>query len=135
MKALDRKAEAIFCKLTGNTQKVGDHHKWDNANGAFMAVCVEIIGKTGLGPLISVAHYYEQNSDWMKDPDVVFLLGADLHVYPISYQQDNLGLYQEAAVVEDGQWKVRPKLQADICRFCNQWMRNIKEQQNLEIKQ
>ena len=67
----------------------------------------------------------------MRDPDVVFVIGADQHVYPISFRQDGLGLYLESAVVEDGQWKVRTKMQADLCSFCNQWMRNIALQQNL----
>ena len=71
-----------------------------------MAVSIEIIGRSGLGPLISVAHYYEQNSDLMRDPDVVFLIGADQHVYPVSFRQDNLGIHPKAAYVEDGVWKV-----------------------------
>ena len=75
--------------------------------GSFMAVSVEIIGRSGLGPLVSVAHYYEQNGDLMRDPDVVFLIGADRHVYPISFRQDNLGINLESAYVEDGVWKVR----------------------------
>ena len=53
------------------------------------------------------------------------MIGADQHVYPISFRQDGLGTYLESAVVEDGQWKVRTKMQADLCSFCNQWMRNI----------
>lgn len=134
MKRLNEKAEAIFRKLTEGMVKVGDHRKWDNAKGSFMAACVEIIDRTGLGPLVSIAHYYEQNGDLMRDPDVVFLIGADQHVYPISFRQDSLGIDQEAAYVEDGVWKVRPKMQADICRFCNMWMRNINEQQQLGVK-
>jgi hypothetical protein len=106
--------------------RVGDHRKHDN-NSAFMAVCVEIVGQTDRGLLISVAHYYAQNGDMMRDPDVVFLV--DEHAYPISYRQDGLGVNREAACIEDGVWKVYPKMQADICRFCNQWMRNIKAQQ------
>ena len=129
MKALNAKAEAIFRKLTDGLRKVGDHRKVDNANGTFMAVCVEIIGRSGLGPLVSIAHYYEQNGDLMRDPDVVFLIGADQHVYPISYRQDGLGIDQEAAVVEDGKWKVRTRMQADIAKFCNDWFQNIQEQQ------
>ena len=77
MKCLNEKAEAIFRKLTEGLVKVGDHRKIDNAPGSFMAVSIEIIGRSGLGPLMSVAHYYEQNSDLMRDPDVVFLIGAD----------------------------------------------------------
>ena len=131
MKALNVKAEAIFRKLTEGMVKLGDHRKWDNASGTFMAVCIELIAKTALGPLVSIAHYYEQNSDLMRDPDIVFWVDADQHVYPISYRQDGLGIDQEAAVFVDGQWNVKPKMQADITRFANQWMLNIQEQQNL----
>jgi hypothetical protein len=100
-----------------------------------MAACVEIIGRTSLGPLVSVAHYYEQNGDLMRDPDVVFVIGTDEHVYPISYRQDGLGIDQEAAYVEDGQWKVKTKMQADIAAFCNDtWFPNINEQQQLWVK-
>ena len=67
----------------------------------------------------------------MRDPDVVFLIGADQHVYPISFRQDGLGVHLESAVLEEGQWKVRTKMQADLCSFCNQWMHNIEQQQNL----
>ena len=129
MKALNKKAEVIFHRLTEGMVKLGDHRKIDNTNGTFMAACVEVIGQAGLGPLVSVAHYYEQNGDLMRDPDVVFLIGADQHVYPISYRHDGLGIDQEAAVVEDGQWNVKPKMQADITRFANQWMLNIQDQQ------
>ena len=133
MKHLNDKATAIFRKLTEGLQKVGDHQQWNN-DSSFMAACVEIIGRSGLGPLVSIAHYYQQNGDMMRDPDVVFLIGADQHVYPISYRQDGLGVNQEAAFVEEGQWRVRTKMQADICSFCNQWMRNINEQQQLGVK-
>ena len=103
-------------------------------SGHFMAVSVEIIGSSGLGPLVSVAHYYEQNGDLMRDPDVVFLIGADRHVYPISFRQDNLGINLESAYVEDGVWKVRVKMQAQLCSFCTQWMRNVDDQQQLGVK-
>ena len=133
MKHLNDRATAIFRKLTEGLKKVGDHQQWNN-NTSFMAACVEIIGRTGLGPLISIAHYYEQNHDLMRDPDVIFVVAADQEVYPISFRQDNLGTYLESAVVEDGQWKVRTKMQADLCSFCNMWMRNINDQQQLGVK-
>ena len=84
MQHLNDKATAIFRKLTDGLRKVGDHQQWNNDSSSFMAACVEIIGRTGLGPLVSVAHYYEQNGDMMRDPDVVFVIGADQHVYPIT---------------------------------------------------
>jgi hypothetical protein len=134
MKHLDDRATAIFRKLTEGLKKVGDHQQWNN-DSSFMAACVEIIGRTGLGPLVSIAHYYVQNGDMMRDPDVVFVIGADQRIYPLSYRQDGMGIYQEAAIVEDGKWRVRPKMQADICDFCNDtWFPNINEQQQLGVK-
>ena len=90
MKHLNDKATAIFRKLTEGMDKVGDHQQWNN-DSSFMAACIEIIGRTGLGPLVSIAHYYQQNGDMMRDPDVVFVIGADQHVYPISYQTGQHG--------------------------------------------
>ena len=126
MQALNKTAEKVFRKLTEGMTKVGDHRTVEN-NKSFMAVHVEVVGQTERGLLISIAHYYEQNGDLMRDPDVVFLV--DERAYPISYRLDGLGLNQEAAHIQDGVWMVCLKMQADICRFCNQWMKNIKSQQ------
>jgi hypothetical protein len=126
MQALNKTAEKVFRKLTEGMTQVGDHRTVEN-NKSFMAVHVEVVGQTERGLLISVAHYYEQNGDLMRDPDVVFLV--DERAYPISYRLDGLGLNQEAAHIQDGVWMVCLKMQADICRFCNQWMKNIKAQQ------
>ncbi|HLN28200.1 MAG TPA: hypothetical protein VK395_10695, partial [Gemmataceae bacterium] len=53
---------------------------------------------------------------------------------PISYRQDSLGIMQEAVYVEGGTTFVRPKLLADIRRFCRQWDRNLRDQGFLEAK-
>src|SRR5690349_5579060 len=43
----------------------------------FMPLVVEAIGPGPRGlPMVSVAHYYEQNGDLMKDPDMVFEVDA-----------------------------------------------------------
>lgn len=54
---------------------------------------------------------------------------AEDGVFPMTYQQDNLGLYQKAAWWDHDQLRFRPKLQADLAKFANQWTTNIKEQQ------
>ena len=137
MKPLSKKAEAIFNKLTEGLTKVGDHKKIDNANGSFMAVCVEIIDETKAGKIVSVAHYFEQNGDLMRDPDCTFLISdgtftGEAGVFPISFRQDNMGIDQEAATVqEDGHILMHPNMQRDISTFCCQWMKNIQEQQDL----
>ena len=133
MQALNEKAEAIFHKLTEGMVKVGDHRKWDNASGTFMAVCIEVIGRTGLGPLVSVAHYYEQNGDAMRDPDVV-MIDAPGGLFPVSYRQDGLGINQDSVTYDENDGHingVRVKMQVDIASFCGTWARNLKDKQGL----
>ena len=64
MKHLNDKATAIFRKLTEGLKKVGDHQQWNN-DSSFMAACVEIIGRTGLGPLVS--HRPLLSAKWRYD--------------------------------------------------------------------
>ena len=127
MKHLDKKATAIFRRLMEDLTKLGDHRKLDNASG-FMPVSVEIVGRVPRGQIVAVAHYYEQNGDLMADPDMMFLVSGD-EVFPMTYQQDNLGIYQEAISMEGGTMKVNPRLQRELVSFANQWMRNFEEQQ------
>lgn len=94
-----------------------------------MPVHVECLQRTPLGPLFSVAHYYEQNGDLVPDPDVVFVRTADGWA-PISFQ--NSIAYRVAVQFhEDGEIEVDEREQRDLVAFCNQWMRNIQEQQGL----
>jgi hypothetical protein len=105
----------------------------NNPSKSIMAVHIEMINKIKQGPIYSVAHYYEQNGDLMKDPDMTFLRGADGEYYPLSYQQDGLGIYQDAIEWDDqGDIKgFRAKMQADMVSFADEWMKNIKDQQRL----
>lgn len=81
-----------------------------------------------------------------RDPDVVlfevdtFKEGYPEHsrdafpveYYPVSFEQSSIELYQEAVVFGSGGIEgVRPKVQRIITSFCNDWMRNIKDQQGL----
>jgi len=109
----------------------------NNPSKSIMAVHIEMISKNSQGPVFSVAHYYEQNGDLMKDPDMTFLRGADGEYYPLSYQQDGLGIYQDVIEWDDhGNIKgFRPKMQADMVSFANDWMENIRDQQMLTLRQ
>jgi len=107
-----------------------------------MPVTIEFIQSNQDGDLFSVCHYYEQNGDLMRDPEVVFLRREVYQdelkknvtfFFPTIFQQDNLGIYQQLVRFdENGKINglaVRP--QNDCAKFCNQWMRNIKQQQGL----
>jgi hypothetical protein len=127
LKVLSRAAAAVLDDLTSGLD-VGDSRKIDRGLG-FMPVHVECLQRTGLGLLFSVAHYYEQNGDLVPDPDVVFVRTAN-GWSPVSFQ--NSIAYRVAAHFhEDGTIEVDEKQQTDLVSFCNQWMRNIQEQQGL----
>lgn len=53
----------------------------------------------------------------------------DTGVYPLTFQQAIPPVFQEAAKITDDGVKYSQKLQRDITRFANQWMRNIQDQQ------
>lgn len=133
MKALDTKARAVMEILIEGLQ-IGGHRVIDNAKGAFMAVHIEKLRETEQGTLFSVAHYYEQNGDLMRDPDMEFLkVGVDF--YPVYFRQDGGGARETEAAVYDSDGKIESydlKVQAKLASFADQWMRNIKEQQNLK---
>ena len=122
-------------KLTeGVNNQISDHKKIDNTEGAFMPVHVECGNQCNLGVIYSVAHYYEQNGDLMRDPDMEFIKGSDGEYYPISFWQDAPPIRKEVVVWKDGEiigWM--GKEQAELVTFANTWMKNIKEQQGLVI--
>jgi hypothetical protein len=125
MKSLDKKAEKIFRQLAGELCNVGDSRKIDNTT-SFMALHVEVIGHHGNWPIFSLAHYYEQNGDLVCDPDVTFL-GAE-QVFPLTFEQGGV-VYQVAVHFKDDAVHLNERLQGQITTFCNQWLRNIAEQQ------
>src|SRR5262249_42320116 len=96
----------------------------------FMDLVIEAIGPGPRGlPSVSVAHYFTQNGDRMRDPEMVFEVAPDGTFYPVSFTQDSLGIYQEAALVaDDGRVLVRPRLARDLARFARTWDKNIGEQ-------
>jgi hypothetical protein len=101
--------------------------------GAIMPLHVERIGANTFGSLYSFAHYYEQNGDLMRDPDVVMLQTANGYLFPISYRQDGCGIDNEYVIfdADNKGYRIAKKEQADLVSFCGTWARNLKEQQGL----
>jgi hypothetical protein len=128
---INKQAKRVLDQLTQDLKEPGNRREINNAP-SFMSVHVEHIGQCDLGPMFSVAHYYQQNGDLMKDPDMVFLRDEAGDYFPIEFQQDPI-IYQR--VVEwDGRGGVKGynlKLQKDLASFAGMWMRNIKQQQSL----
>lgn len=140
MKKLNKRTTQIFCDLL--TQLDGGYKKFF-ADG-FMPLTMENIGGDiqtpwGIGNQYSLCHYYEQNGDLMQDPEMCFVVVDNrteerpevefVGIYPYSFQQANLGLYNESiTIVNNKLEKFTPAMQADHTHFAQQWLTNIKDQ-------
>jgi hypothetical protein len=97
-----------------------------------MAVHVECLQRTGLGPLFSVAHYFESNGDLVPDPDMAFVRTGD--GWSPMYFQDSRSYREAVTIHSDGTIEIDEKEQRDLVSFCNLWMKNIREQQALPTR-
>ncbi len=79
---------------------------------------VEAIG----GEEYSIAHYYDQNGDSMRDPEITFTIDRESRsIHPSSFLQDGIGVYYETA-------EAAPAMVRDLKGFMVQWFTNIKNQ-------
>lgn len=70
----------------------------------------------------SIAHYYDQNGDSMRDPEITFTIDRENQsVHPTSFLQDDRGVYYETADAATDRVK-------DLSHFMVQWFTNIKNQ-------
>ena len=131
MKALSKQSQKVFNRVVEGLAKVGDNQKFDSGQG-FMPLCVEVIGQPKPGQwIVSLAHYFEMNGDFVCDPDVTFLVAMDGAAYPMTFQQGIPPVYQVAMEYRDGSLCLNEKLQKEITSFCNTWLRNVREQQDI----
>ena len=112
--------------------KINRTHKTIDNEGGFMPLHVEKLYTDDVGTTYSFAHYYKQNGDMMKDPDMEFIITRSGKIYPKTFQMDAPPIYEESIFYEHG-WKVRPKLQRGHVSFAEMWLKNIKNQQDINI--
>ena len=75
-----------------------------------------------IGDEISIAHYYTQNGEAMRDPEITFKVDkANRSVTPTSYLQDDMGIYYTTDSVSEAKKK-------DLTKFMTQWLTNIHNQ-------
>ena len=101
-------------------------------NAPYMALVIEAAdesGPCGL-PVISVCHYGEQNGDAMRDPEMLFELGADCATLnPFYWRNDYVGIEQRSRFLnEDGQLVYDRRLHAQHQLFALQWDKNLRDQ-------
>ncbi len=114
-------------------------------NKPYMRLVIEHIGEGPNGrPMISVAHYFEQNGDLMADPDMAFEVARvpkirkrggvpraveEDTMFPVYFQQDSLGVFRRAMWKDEKRGvlvDVREK--RDQESFARMWDRNLKAQ-------
>lgn len=128
MKAITKTAKKVMDKLTETLNRIGDH-KTLHTEG-YMDVVVEYIDLCDLGAMFSVVHYYKQNGDLMRDPEMCFIRGGGDY-YPYYYRVDGLGIEQDALWVKPN-GNVRGydlAMQKEQTIFANTWLKNISQQQ------
>lgn len=135
MTNLNKNSTKIFKNLISLLSE--NYVKIDNSKGSFMPVSFEFLQTHNIMNLemsmYSLAHYYDQNGDLMADPEMTFFVHenqSELFVYPASFRQDNLGIYEESIFI-NGSWQINSKLQKEHATFANIWLKNIKNQQSL----
>ncbi len=127
MKPLNKTATQTFLKIIEGLEE----HKKIDAKAGFMPLHVEKLYTDEIGDIFSFAHYYKQNGDMMKDPDMEFILTKSGQVFPKMFQMDAPPIYEES-IFFDEQWKVKPAQQRQHAQFANMWLKNIKVQQNIK---
>lgn len=100
-------------------------------NEPWMALHIEVISHPADGPpVISVAHYFTQNGDACKDPEMTFSVSIAFdgtHYYtPLTFEQSLPPLYQQ--VFSDDRKTYRPQLLRQLKSFARTWQTNIGHQ-------
>jgi hypothetical protein len=128
MRGLDPTATGIFRAILAELGN-RDYCRIDKAPGIFMPLSVDRIGKNHF----SLAHNGERNGDLMADPDMVFWIDPEGKIYPYTFQNDYMGIYQEALEFDgDSPCVFNHYVQRKLAVFADQWMRNIAAQQGIK---
>lgn len=111
-----------------------EQHFTFTADG-YMPLSIEYLGYSDAHghPVYSLMHYYIQNGDLMRDPDMTISVNdAAGTVCPLTFQQDGIGkygtLYQEVFKGSGKGLAYSPSLLHDLDSFLNTWTKNIQAQ-------
>jgi len=130
-------------KMPNLTKVIQKHGGWEILTkrpiklelGGYEPLVIQHLGVYArrFGQLLSVMHYYEQNGDIMRDPEVVFSTTEGFEQWcPVEYILDSLAVRQKVLYVEYDKVYEDPQARKDVESFCRVWDRNIKEQGWLE---
>ena len=108
-------------------------------NEPWMRLVIELLPEPGPNGhlVVSVAHYGEQNSDPMRDPEMLFEVveedGRQPEFWPFYFRNDYAGVEQWSRHrSESGDMVCLPGRTRDMEQFMSIWDRNLAEQGFLE---
>ena len=106
-----------------------DRHFTFHANG-YEPLSLEYLRYSWQGlPVYGMMHYYIQNGDLMRDPDITFAVDhAGRRIIPLTFQQDGVSFTDYGSVYQcvfPEPDEFSPKLLSDLDRFLARWTRNI----------
>lgn len=113
-----------------------EHKAYKFKSDGWMDLIIETWQIDGITHVV-MAHYGQQNGDAMADPDIEFRLipginmrtyKPELKVHPIHYQNDYVGIYQEATIFEGNKILISKTLHKSINSFLVIWCKNIRAQ-------
>ena len=119
MPHLNEEATQIFKDLIARLGDA-DYVKLDSGRG-YAPLSIDRLGENEY----AMAHNHIQNGDVMADPDMEFKV-VDGEVFPLTYQNDNVGIFNQCTG-RDG--TVDQTVQKAMADFANTWMSNLKKQQ------
>lgn len=116
----------------------GFHIKIENE--PWMALVIEDIQQLGPHgfPLISIAHYGEQNGDLMRDPEMLFEIskhGEETKFIPHYWRNDYVGIEQYCTFKGESGPASDEKLKREHAEFAAMWDTNLRDQGFLEAFQ
>ena len=112
--------QKLYQKLAAFASPIldGDAYYMKLKSDGFEDLVLEAIG----GGEYSIAHYYTQNGDAMRDPEITFTIDKqNCSIHPTSFLQDDIGLFYETA-------QAKPSMVQDLKDFMSQWFTNIVSQ-------
>jgi hypothetical protein len=95
-----------------------------------MPLTIEFVGRGPVGGMmIAISHTYKENGDVMMDPEILAETGPDSSGWlPVSFRQDNIGVYQEAVTIDCGKVVYDHRLVEDLRDFMRCWDANLRRQ-------
>lgn len=103
------------------------HTSYKLKTQGFMDLTVESWIENGVRK-ISVCHYYEQEGDLMRDPEIVYRVTQNGNEIPEYFRQDNLGIEQFVFHTVNDESKIDPELLEELKSFTKTWVQNLKQQ-------